>query len=136
MIFLKYPSRDRNTWTGVVLHEPPPPVSAICGVDDDGSAALASISSRPAQSVQISPGCLPRRSEGVLQVGDLAFERVGLLNRLRIFLVDVAELDLRHVLGLHLVDAEADHQVGDDLGLALGLADDGDGLVDVEQDLA
>ena len=47
----------------------------------------------------------------------------------------MAQLDLGHVLGLHLVDAEADHQVRHDVGLLLRLADDLDGLVDVEQDL-
>ena len=51
-----------------------------------------------------------------------------------VLLVDVAQLDLRHELGLHLVDAEALHEVGHHVHLELGAADDGDGLVDVEQD--
>ena len=34
-----------------------------------------------------------------------------------VFLVDVAQLDLRDELRLHLVDAEADHQVRHDLRL-------------------
>ena len=51
-----------------------------------------------------------------------------------ILLVDVAQLDLRHVLRLDLVDAEADHQVGHHLGVLLRLPDDLDGLVDVQQD--
>ena len=45
----------------------------------------------------------------------------------------MAQLDLRHILGLGLVDAEADHQVGHHLGLLLRLPDDADGLVDVQQ---
>ena len=51
-----------------------------------------------------------------------------------VFFVDVAQLDLRHVIRLNLVDAEADHQVGHDLVFQLRLPDDGDGLVDVQQD--
>ena len=46
----------------------------------------------------------------------------------------MAQLDLGHIVGLHLVDAKADHQVGHDLALFLGGADDLDGLVDVQQD--
>ena len=38
--------------------------------------------------------------------------------------------------GLHLVDAEADHEVRNDLGVELCFADDADCLVDIEQDLA
>ena len=51
-----------------------------------------------------------------------------------LFRSDVAEPDFRHVLRLHLVDAKANHQVGDDLGLLLRLPDDADGLVNVQQD--
>ena len=44
-------------------------------------------------------------------------------------------LDLRNILRLHLVDAEADHQVGHHRRASrFRLADDADGLVDVEQD--
>ena len=72
-----------------------------------------------------------------LQLFNLVFECFGLLRALQdIFLVDVAQLDLRHKLRLHLVDAEADHQVRHDLRLGLRLADDADGLVDVQQNLA
>lgn len=56
--------------------------------------------------------------------------------RLRMYsLVDVPQLDLRHIFGLRFVDAEGDHQVGYDLLLRLGLADNLDGLVDVQQNL-
>ena len=73
--------------------------------------------------------------QGVFQILDLPLQCLRLLHPLEdVLLVDVAELDLRHVFRLLLVDAEADHQVGDDLGLLLRLPDDGDGLVDVQQD--
>ena len=51
-----------------------------------------------------------------------------------VLLIDIAQLDLRHVLRLHLIDAEGDHQIGDDLGFLLRLPDGTDGLVDVQQD--
>ena len=38
------------------------------------------------------------------------------------------------IFGLDLVNAEADHQVGHYLGVLLGLPDDVDGPVDVQQD--
>ena len=72
-----------------------------------------------------------------VQLRDLALERFRLLQTVQQELfIDVAQLDIGHILGLHLIDAEADHQVRHDLGVLLGLADDGDGLVDIEQDLA
>ena len=47
---------------------------------------------------------------------DLALQLAGLLGALEdVFPVDVPQLDLCHILGLRLVDAEADHQVGHDL---------------------
>ena len=66
-----------------------------------------------------------------------AMSRSRLL-RLRCALEDVlavyvAQLYLRDVLGLGLVDAEAGHEVRHDVGLALRVADDVDGLVYVEQ---
>ena len=70
----------------------------------------------------------------VLQVGDLVGERVHLLGALEdIFLVDVPQPDIRHILRLNLVDAEADHQVGDNLGVLLGVPDNLDGPVDIQQ---
>ena len=45
----------------------------------------------------------------------------------------MAQLDLGHVLRLDFVDAEADHQVGDDLGFFGGVTHNFDGLVNVEQ---
>ena len=73
--------------------------------------------------------------EDLLQLGDLGLELGDVLGAVEdVFLVDVAQLELGHELGLGLVDVKPAHQVGDDLGLELGAADDGDGLVDVEQD--
>ena len=44
------------------------------------------------------------------------------------------ELDFGDELGLQFVDAEADHQVRDDVRLVFGLPDDFNRLVDVEED--
>ena len=46
----------------------------------------------------------------------------------------MAQLNLRHIFRLRLVDPEADHQVGDNFALLLRLADDLDCLVDIQQD--
>ena len=76
-----------------------------------------------------------RLGQRVLQVGDLVGQRRRLRHALEdVLLVDVAQLDLRHILRLHLVDAEGDHQVGNDLRFLLRLPDGADGLVDVQQD--
>ncbi len=73
--------------------------------------------------------------DDVPQVGDLPLQAGGLGGALEdILLVDVAQPDIRHILGLHLVDAEADDEVGHHLGLLLRLPDDADGLVNVQQD--
>ena len=73
--------------------------------------------------------------QNVVQVGDVLLQLLDFPGALEDVLpVQVAQLDLGHIVGLHLVDAEADHQVGHDLGLLLGGADDVDGLVDVQQD--
>lgn len=73
--------------------------------------------------------------EDLLKFGNLALELGDVLGAVEdVFLVDVAELKLGNKLGLGLVDIEAAHKVGHDLGLEFGATDDGDGLVDVEQD--
>ena len=74
-------------------------------------------------------------ADDLLQIRDLVLQGGGLLCPLQdIFLVDVPQADIRHILRLDLVDAEADDQVGHHLGLLLRLPDDADGLVDVQQD--
>ena len=73
--------------------------------------------------------------EDFLKLGDLTLELGDVLGAVEdVLLVDVAEFKLGNKLGLGLVDVEAAHKVGHDLGLEFGAADDGDGLVDVEQD--
>ena len=73
--------------------------------------------------------------EDLLELGNLALEFCDVLGAVEdVLLVDVAELKLGNKLGLGLVDVETLHKVGHDLGLKLGAANDGDGLVDVEQD--
>ena len=74
--------------------------------------------------------------DDLLELCDLLFERLSFLRAFEdIFLVDVAQADVRNELSLNLVDPEPDHQVGDDLGVLLGLTDDLDRLVDIQQDL-
>ena len=73
--------------------------------------------------------------EDLLKLGNLALKLGNVLGAVEdVLLVDVAELKLGNKLGLGLVDVETLHKVGHDLGFELGAADDGDGLVDVEQD--
>ena len=77
------------------------------------------------------------RAERRFEVGDLLFKGLRLLQPVQDeFLVDVAQLDLRDVFRLYLIDAEADHEVRDDLRIQLRLADDADGLVDIEKNFA
>ena len=72
--------------------------------------------------------------QGILQVLNFLLQGGGLLDPLEdVLLIDVAQLDLCYILRLNLVDAEADHQVGHHLRLLLGLADDLNGLVNVQQ---
>ncbi len=76
-----------------------------------------------------------RLGERILQIGDLLLQCRHFRHPFEdILLVDVPQFDLRHELRLRLVDPEADHQVGNDLGFLLRFADDGDGLVDIQQD--
>ena len=77
------------------------------------------------------------RAEQVFQLCDLFFQTVRFLQAVQQELfIDVAQLDLRHILGLHLIDAEADHEVRDDLRVELRFANDADGLVDIEQNFS
>lgn len=70
-----------------------------------------------------------------LQLFNLVFECFGLLRALQdILLVDVAQADIRNKFGLDFVDAEAFHQVRDNICVLFGLADDFNRLVDIEQD--
>ena len=72
--------------------------------------------------------------EDLLKLGNLALELGDVLGAVEnVLFVDVAELKLGDKLGLGLVDVETLHKVGYNLCLELSAADDGDGLVDVEQ---
>ena len=73
--------------------------------------------------------------ENLLKFGNLTLELSDVLGAVEdVLLVDVAELKFGNKLGLGLVDVKTLHKVGHDLGLEFGAADDGDGLVDIEQD--
>ena len=104
---------------------------------DDGAAVRAVFCGNGVQLLHDEAADALFAAERLFQLDNLGGQRVDLLRSAQnVFLVDVAQLDLRHELRLHLVDAEADHQVRHDLRLGLRLADDADGLVDVQQDLA
>ena len=70
-------------------------------------------------------------------MSDLSLKSLDLVDAVDdILLVEVAELDLRDVIRLDLVDAKACHKVGDNVLFLLSMADDLDRLVDVQQDLS
>ena len=75
--------------------------------------------------------------ERFLHVGDLGLEILDLGDAVDdILAVEVAQLDLGDIVCLDLVNAKALHQVGHNVGFLFGVANDANGLVDVEQDLA
>ena len=68
---------------------------------------------------------------------DLLFEILDLRDLVEnILSVEVTQLDVGNVFRLDLVDGKAFHQIGDNLLLLLGAADDADRLVNVQKDLA
>ena len=72
-----------------------------------------------------------------LQLSYLVFKRFGLLRAFEyVLLVDVTQADIRDELGLNLIDAEAFHQVRDNIRVLFGLADDFNRLVNIQQNLA
>ena len=71
----------------------------------------------------------------IAQIVDFVAQGFFFLHALQnVLLVDVAQLDLGNILCLHFVDAEANHQIGDDFAFFFGFANDRDGLIDVQQD--
>ena len=73
-------------------------------------------------------------ADDVLQIGDLLLQAGHLRHPFEdILLVDVAQPDVRHILRLNLVDAEADDEVGHHLGVLFRLPDDLNGPVDVQK---
>ena len=86
------------------------------------------------QFVDDDPFDFCRAVQDILQPGDVRFQvRRFLCTPEDVFAVQVAQLDLSHILCLHLVDAEADHQVGHHLGFLFGLAHNAHSLVDIQQ---
>ena len=107
----------------------------LVGVDDGGAAGLAVFLGGGVQLLHDDLLYPLGAIQQVLQIVDLIPQGVGFPGALEdVFLVDVPQLDLRHIFRLDLVDAETDHQVGDDLGFLLRLSDNADGLVNVQQD--
>ena len=103
-------------------------------VDDLGFPGLTVFLGNPLQLLDDDVLQLPGAVQGIPQIGDLLLQLVDGLGLFQdVFLVDVAQLDLRHEVGLDLVDAEADHQVGNHFALQLCLTDDGHSLVDIQQ---
>ena len=74
--------------------------------------------------------------EHFLQLGDLILQILNILNALKDILpIQVAQLDLRHIFRLGLVNAKANHQIGHHIDLCLGLPDDLNRLVNIQQNL-
>ena len=107
----------------------------LVGVDDGGAAGLAVFLGGGVQLLHNDLLHPLGAVQQVLQIVDLVPQGIGLLGAFEdVLLVDVPQLDLRHIFRLDLVDAEADHQIGDDLGFLLRLPDNADGLVNIQQD--
>ena len=107
----------------------------LVGIDDGGTAGLTVFLSGGVQFLHNDLLHPLGAVQQVLQIVDLVPQGIRLPGPLEnVFLVDVPQLDLRHIFRLDLVDAEADHQIGDDLGFLLRLPDNADGLVNIQQD--
>ena len=105
-------------------------------MDQGGAPGLAVLGGAGLELLYNDVPDLLLRGQNLLQLGDLLGQGLGVGDSLEdIFFIDIAELDLGHKFCLDLVDAEADHQIRHYLGVGLGLADDLDGHVDVQQDL-
>ena len=103
-------------------------------VQDLAAARLAVLLGDRRQFVDDDPFDFCRAVQDILQPGDVRFQvRRFLCTPEDVFAVQVAQLDLSHILCLHLVDAEADHQVGHHLGFLFGLAHNAHSLVDIQQ---
>ena len=103
-------------------------------VQDLAAAGLAVFFRYIVQFVDDDAADAGRLCQHIVQVGNVLFQLLDLAGALEdVFPVQVAQLDLCHIVGLHLVDAKADHQVRHHLSLLLGGADDTDRLVDIQQ---
>ena len=75
--------------------------------------------------------------QNIFQTVDLIFQIRNFFQPLEdMFLVDVAQFDLCNEFSLNFVDTKPNHQVGDDFGIFLRVADNGDGTINVQQDLS
>ncbi len=68
------------------------------------------------------------------KLGNFALELGNVLSAIKdVLFVDVAQLNLCHKLSLNLVDTKASHEVRHNVNLKLSATNNGNGLVDVEQ---
>ena len=103
-------------------------------IDERGFAVFAVFFAHSFQLGDDDVPDFPVAFQDLLQLRDFLFQITCFFQLFQnIFLVDITQLDLRHKIGLNLVDAEADHQIRHNLGVKLGLADDGNRLVNVQQ---
>ena len=103
-------------------------------IQDLAAAGLGVLFGHIVQLIDDDAADAGRLCQNIVQVGNVLFQLLDLTRPLEDILpVQVTQLDLSHIVGLHLVDAKADHQVGHHLGLLLGGADDMDGLIDIQQ---
>ena len=104
-------------------------------IQDLAAAGLGVLFGHIVQLIDDDAADAGRLCQNIVQVGNVLFQLFDLTRPLEDILpVQVTQLDLSHIVGLHLVDAKADHQVGHHLGLLLSGADDMDGLIDIQQD--
>ena len=72
--------------------------------------------------------------EGGFQLGNLLLQLVDGLGLLQdILFVDIPQLDFRHVICLNFINPKANHQVGHHFLFQFRLPDDGDGLINIQQ---
>ena len=73
--------------------------------------------------------------ENIFQVCDRLFQFLNFLGAFEdILTVEVAQLDFRHILSLHFVNAKPDHQVGHNLGFFRSVAHNFNCLINIQQD--
>ena len=105
--------------------------------DDIGTAGRRILFDDILQLLDDDTADFGRTADDALQLLNLSRQRLGLLCALEdILLIDMPQLDLGDEFGLRLINAETNHQIRDDLGVLLGLADDLDCPVNIQQDLA
>ena len=112
-----------------------PVLLQLVGIEQHRAARLAILLCHRLQFLDDDPLDLCLAVQNPLELRDVLFQLADLFRALEdVFPVEVAQFDLGHIFRLHLVDAEADHQVRDHLGLLFRVAHNGHCLVDVQQD--